>query len=102
MKIKLIRDNLNPEGAVVFQCKNTAVHKAMLIGKLHEEAQEIAEEQTDPLEYADALTILKDLAKLNDVPWELIEKLELEKAAERGRFLTGKVMHRPERLSDAV
>ncbi len=92
-KCKLIRDGLTPLGPVTCQpAPSTAIHAALLIGKLHEEVEEIAEDLTDAREYADVLQALMDLAQLSDVPWKEVETELAWKLKRRGGFAGGKVM----------
>lgn len=95
MKTKLIRDKLGPkEGRVMYQV-DKETHIALLVAKLHEEAQEIAEDCTDVYEYADLLTVLESLASVCGVGWDKVLEAKFEKAKEKGAFLSGKVMHVP-------
>ncbi len=74
MKVKLIRDKLPArEGALVRPANSIAGKQLALIAKIHEEAAEIAEDATNPEEYADLLTALLELARLNHVSWDSIE-----------------------------
>ncbi len=64
----------------------------LLIGKLHEEAEEIRENMTDISEYADALQVLMDLAKSNGVIWALVEEEAKAKARIAGRFTEPRIL----------
>jgi len=106
--MKVIRDLLGPEddpghAAYVARTGNSYdveppvaanMVPLLLIGKLHEEAEEIRESMTDPVEYADALQVLMDLATLNAVPWSEIEHQRREKEVRKGGFLRGKVLRK--------
>ena len=91
-KCKLIRDGLKPSGTTCLPAPSRAIHAALLIGKLHEEVQEIAEDLTDAREYADVLQALKDLATLGGVSWKEVETQLVLKAERRGGFSDGKIM----------
>lgn len=66
----------------------------VLVGKLHEEAEEIREDMSNPEEYADALQVLQDLAFLNYVPWSEVEFAQRQKVCKKGAFTSGKVLSR--------
>ena len=58
----------------------------LLVGKLHEEAEEIRESLTDRNEYADALQVLMDLARINGVNWRDVESAREDKLGYAGAF----------------
>jgi predicted house-cleaning noncanonical NTP pyrophosphatase (MazG superfamily) len=109
-KQKLIRDNVGPgnpehgeyllKGGAPYNLLMvpTQLQPLLLVGKLHEEAEEIREAMTDPVEYADALQVLMDLAKLNGVPWSEIKFQREMKEMRRGGFLTGRSLLREETI----
>ncbi|QAY80123.1 hypothetical protein [Sphingosinicella sp. BN140058] len=94
MARKLVRDRLAtriPMDQLRF-VKNTDEHLALLREKLCEEGDEIAASSyADPVEYADALQTLMDMAETAGIPWETIEQARLGKLADRGGFLGGLV-----------
>ena len=93
VKCKLIRDKLEPKGPATCQSvPSRAIHAALLIGKLHEEVEEVAENLTDASEYADVLQALMDLAALAGVTWKQVETEMAWKFEHRGGFSGGKVM----------
>ena len=95
MKVKLIRDKLPArEGALVRPANSIAGKQLALIAKIHEEAAEIAEDATNPEEYADLLTALLELARLNHVSWDSIEMAFQEKLRVKGGFRRGMIMVR--------
>ena len=92
---KIVRDDL---GSVIpahqlRMCRNGREHLELLVGrKLAEEGAEIvASNFSDASEYADALEVLMSAAELAGVDWDVIECLRRQKAAQKGRFLTGLV-----------
>lgn len=66
----------------------------LLVGKLHEEAEEIREDMTNPNEYADAVQILMSLAEANGVQWGDVLRCLAEHEIDKGPFTEGKVMRR--------
>lgn len=95
MKIKLIRDLLEPKGTCIElrPVASADEHTALLIAKLHEEIGEVmAGYCRDATEYADVLQALMDLAQLNGVAWKKIERECAHKHGVRGGFAGGKVM----------
>lgn len=95
MKVKLVRDKMAERDGEVIQPVNTRSGKhALLLLKLHEEAEEIARAATDPEEYADLLEAMLELARMNGVTWPSIEEALLKKREERGGFRRGMVMIR--------
>ena len=91
-KVKLIRDKLDPKGVTCEPAPSRAIHTALLIAKLHEKVQEVADHLTDVAEYADVLQALMDLANLVGVPWKEVE-IELDWKLQRcGGVAGGKVM----------
>ncbi|GAB4368172.1 MAG: hypothetical protein Kow00114_27280 [Kiloniellaceae bacterium] len=94
MKVKLIRDRLTPTGpGVSIETVQGPLHVALLIAKLHEETQEIADSRCrDVDEYADALQALKDLARLHGIGLAEIVAAAADKEAARGGFLAGRVV----------
>jgi len=94
MKAKLIRDKLGGHAGSVVRPVNSMPGKQLaLVSKLHEEAEEIAECATDPAEYADMIEVLIELARINGVSWEEIERTAIEKREERGGFRRGLIMY---------
>lgn len=64
----------------------------VLIGKLHEEAEEIRENMQDRAEYADALQVLMDLALRNGVSWSDVEAMRMSKLQYTGGFTSPRIM----------
>lgn len=93
--IKLVRDKLASviPAHQLRLCKDGQEHLTLLVGrKLTEEGTEIvASNFSDASEYADALEVLMSAAELAGVDWGVIERVRQERAAARGRFLTGLV-----------
>lgn len=104
MKSKLIRDSIHPTSndVSVIWAPDIRIQIALLVGKLHEESQEIAEDITEAEEYADLLTVMRQLAKLGGVDFTQVEKIAAWKEAERGGFTCGRVLHRPKRRRAAA
>jgi predicted house-cleaning noncanonical NTP pyrophosphatase (MazG superfamily) len=94
MKIKLVRDNITSRGPqeVVRKCNTPAGLLGLLCAKLHEEAQEIADDPKNPEEYGDLYEVMLRIMKMNGVSWEQVEKIRLEKAADKGVFDEGMVL----------
>lgn len=92
MRTKLVRDRCNAvkEG----QCKRAQLeseYQMSLVLKLHEEAQEIAKDPSDPAEYADLLEVLWALADANCVSTsDIMASLEA-KRKELGGFEEGQI-----------
>ncbi len=85
MRVKLIRDRMVcTQGGRTQSVNSLAGRQLALVAKLHEEAEEIATGATDASEYADLLEVMIELAHINRVPWSEIERVALEKRAERG------------------
>ncbi len=95
MKVKLIRDDLPArDGAEIRPVNSVAGKQLALLLKLHEEAAEIGDDATDPEEYADLLAALLELARLNGVAWDAIDKAFREKQRLKGGFRRGMIMTR--------
>lgn len=61
---------------------------SMLIGKLHEEAEEVRDSLNEPEEYGDVLQVLYDLGRLHGVTPEMMEYSRLKKLAKDGDFVS--------------
>ena len=85
MKIKLVRDKLPFP-----MMGNVTLKRALLALKLFEESAEIADDPSDPAEYADLLEVMLELARLNGVPWAAIERKLWEKRELKGAFRLGR------------
>lgn len=70
----------------------------LLVGKLHEEAEEIKDDMTNPSEYGDALQVLMDLATVNGVKWADVEADRVAKHARIGGYLEMKVLIREPKI----
>lgn len=94
MKVKLIRDRLSPSGpGVTIETVTRPMHVALLIAKLHEESEEIADSHCMNVEeYADVLQVLRDLAALHGIDWRQVAEARAAKARLRGGFLAGRAM----------
>jgi predicted house-cleaning noncanonical NTP pyrophosphatase (MazG superfamily) len=90
-KVKLIRDFLKPSGTKLRKVE-APLRAALLIGKLHEEVQEIADDLGDAREYADVYQALMDLAELSGVAWKDVEYHLVQKREQKGGFSHGNVM----------
>lgn len=96
MKAKLIRLHMDrvgptPEGAELEYIKDPALIQGLLIAKLHEEAQEIADAPTKTQfleEMGDLYEVLHTLAVLNGTQMETIRHIAEAKADLRGPLLT--------------
>lgn len=86
---KLVRDNVKPLDGEKQTRLSPALHKSLLIGKLHEEVEEIARTPRNASEYGDVLACLIDLAALNGLKWEYVLDAEQAKRELKGGFLTG-------------
>lgn len=96
MKVKLVRDKISARGPreVVRPCNTPAGLHALLVAKLHEEAQEVADDASCAEEYGDLLEVMMRLAELNGVPWTDILVARDEKRREKGGFDRGLVLIR--------
>lgn len=96
MKIKLIRNKLAlipREGVRVERVEVASpLHRALLAAKIHEEAAEIANDPTDPKEYADLIECTMQLAQFNGISADTIYGTMLAKRKERGGFGHGYYM----------
>lgn len=96
MKVKMVRDKCGtgerPDGRryVTHQVLGP-IRRLLLVQKMHEEVQEIAEAPTDPFEYADVLELLMELAASVDLSWDDVERARRSKRKERGGFEYGLV-----------
>ena len=92
MKTKLVRDHC---GAVLDgECEPTeteAEYQMALLLKAHEEIQEIADDATDPEEYADLLEIMLALAEFNCVDVDDILEALVDKRKRLGGFEDGQI-----------
>lgn len=96
-RFKLVRDRLPQHPEIVERpaavMGEHEVMNLLLLGKLHEEATEIASAGfKDVSEYADLFQVMLDLARRNGVSWRQIEEAFLAKWRERGGFTLGRVM----------
>ena len=92
MQVKLVRDHCGAmlDGECQPASTEAEYHMALLL-KLHEEAQEIADEPDDPEEYADLLEVLLALANLNDVSGDAILEALCAKRRAVGGFEDGQI-----------
>lgn len=91
MKAKLIRDNLKGKmGSRIDERPDLLA--LTLVAKLHEEAQEIAEDISDPKEYADMFEAIYQLMELGGVSNIEVQKIRAIKSRDRGGFSLGKIM----------
>lgn len=99
-KLKPIRDNRDqpPEGAAwppyVTQICPEWLWPLLLIGKMHEEVEEVREDPSNPEEYADVLELLYAVAESNGVSREAIEHARIKKLGTAGAFTERKVLVR--------
>lgn len=87
---QLTRDNLVPRNdneRCVRVDKATTV--ALLVAKLHSEAEEIANALTDAEEYGDILEVVYALARLNGVDLNEIDRRRSHKRAMKGGLMLG-------------
>lgn len=66
----------------------------ILIGKLHEEIEEIREAMNDPNEYADVMIVLASLAHLNGITPEQLDAAMERRKNMKGMFTLGKILRR--------
>lgn len=96
---KPIRDYVDekPYTGVPFRTMTCPVEMwpMMLVGKGHEELQEIAENPKDISEYGDLMQVLLDLAAHNGFTFYDVEAARLRKLGERGGYTLRKVLVRP-------
>jgi predicted house-cleaning noncanonical NTP pyrophosphatase (MazG superfamily) len=87
---QLTRDNL-PARNENEKCRrvDTALTVALLVAKLHSEAEEIALDLTNPEEYGDLLETLASLGQLNGVSFDQIHQAAIKKAAKKGSLVGG-------------
>ncbi len=103
MKVKLIRDKLPPrDGAEVRPVNSIPGKQLALIAKLHEETEEIADDATNPEEYADLFTAMLELARINGVDFDSIEAAFHKKYKEKGGFRKGMIMVRDMPIPELV
>ncbi len=96
---KLIRDRIpeiirsRQEEADITLAENKEELFSLLLEKVLEEAQEVAESQWDPEEIADLVEVLMSLIQSQGVTWDQIESLRIEKREKRGGFEQGYILH---------
>lgn len=87
---QLVRDKTVPRPG--FTEANLTVSPAMatalLVAKIHSEAEEIARDVSNPEEYADVLECLLGLAKLNGIKWPDVMAALKEKRERKGALET--------------
>ncbi|WLR90875.1 hypothetical protein [Shinella zoogloeoides] len=88
---QLVRDKMVPRpGFTELNITvSPAIATALLIAKVHSEAEEIARDVGNPEEYADVLECLMALAKTNSVNWAEVMKALNEKRERKGALDTG-------------
>ncbi len=75
---------------------NAVEHRDLLIDKLFEEIDELAEsDYKDIEEYADVIEVLRALAEINGINFTYVEAARIEKLYEKGGFKTGLILNRP-------
>lgn len=91
MTIKLVRDRYDE--FIPVEALSVADQRAivdLLDDKLTEEIQELRESKfRDPVEFADVIEVLAELACRNGVGWDVIEMTRQEKLRDRGGFKKG-------------
>jgi len=87
---QLVRDKMVPRPGIteLNLAVSPAVATALLVAKLHSEAEEIARDISNPEEYADVLECLMSLASMNDVNWAEVMKALNEKRERKGALNT--------------
>ncbi len=98
MRVKLVRDHCaavreapDRDDQTIGAANSLAGKHMALLLKLHEEADEISRDAQNPVEYADLLEVMLELAKINGVAWDDIEVAMREKHRERGGFHQGMI-----------
>lgn len=88
MKVKLIRDLMRPrDNDETVRPANSRGGKILgLCLKMHEEAQEIANDPTDIEEYADLLTVMLTLANMHGIQFPAIHRAMERKTEKFGAF----------------
>jgi predicted house-cleaning noncanonical NTP pyrophosphatase (MazG superfamily) len=76
LKSKLIRDKRHSGGPYAYRVLNVnpELKNILLVGKLHEEAEEIRENMEDIDEYADVYECLRELAANNGIKTRVLVK----------------------------
>lgn len=92
MTVKLVRDGQVPHADGRSAPANSWAGKQLaLTAKMHEEVGEIADDPTNPYEYADLLEAMLEMAHSNNVPWGEIEAAVLHKRGLKGGFRKGMI-----------
>ncbi len=76
-----------------FRCPDW-LYPLVLIGKLHEEVEEVREAMNDPREYADVIIVLSSLAYINGVNKDAINAAVDGRRDMKGAFTLGKILRR--------
>jgi predicted house-cleaning noncanonical NTP pyrophosphatase (MazG superfamily) len=66
----------------------------LLIGKMHEEVEEIRADMAHPEEYGDLLQVMRDCAYANGVLWSDVERWRADKWNRLGGYSEGKILVR--------
>ncbi len=91
MRVKMIRDKLEPTVGAVRPVNSLPGRQLALIAKLHEEVEGIAKDATDPAEYAELLEAMMELMRINKVPWGKVEQAFRERRADQGGLRKGQI-----------
>ena len=91
---KLIRNYLFPRKGYVLEHVQGPLLHSLLVGKLHEEVEELSRDQERPDEYGDVLEVLLTLAKLNGLKYEDIQQAMIRKREQLGGFDQGNYVKR--------
>lgn len=91
MKIRLIRDKEAGRGRVPSQCANSASGKhVLLLGKLHQSAEGIADDPKNLEAYADMVQAIAEIARVNNIKWSDIETAAITQNSLNGGFRAGR------------
>ena len=99
---QLVRDKMVPRPGIAEAnvTVSPALATALLVAKIHSETEEIARDVMNPEEYADVLECLMSLAQTNNVDWDQVEQILLEKRGRKGALATGNLWIPMEFLDD--
>lgn len=85
--IKMVRSKAKMKNNVTNVLGRRDIIQLGLNAKLHEEAAEVIKDPANAEEYGDTLQVLMDMAQLNGLTWDEVEKARYKKGCRKGRFL---------------
>ncbi len=99
MKIDLIRDKVEVAEGEVRPVNSLPGRQLALIAQLHQELGALAQDGAKKAVYANLLELMREMMRINEVDWQMVEEERIERLVWLGGFRRGLIWTReiPER-----